>query len=213
MSNTDRPGTPPLRLSRDQFYSKLREGYAQQYWGDRDGSDIFHPNGFPSLPTVIYDFFCEQIAHDGKVLDLGCGNGLMVRHLTERSRFRLIPYGVDFLGASIRQAQEVILPQFASHFSVGNLVNYPFPHAPYDFIFSSPDNVYPTDRSAFLDALPSKCARDGCVIFYSYRDMLTNSQREWVGEVPELSRLPLERKDGPEVSLGIWRVAGGCSGA
>jgi len=36
----------------------------------------------------------------------------MLRHLVTRSRYRLVPYGVNFLEESIRQAKETVLPEY-----------------------------------------------------------------------------------------------------
>ena len=83
------------------------------YWKNNDGTDVLRPNGFNEYLKEIYDLFLSLIDHGGKVLDLGCRNGLLLKHLVENSKYDLIPYGVDFIEESIRQVKEIILPQYA----------------------------------------------------------------------------------------------------
>ena len=47
----------------------------------------------------------------------------MLRHLVRRSKYSLMPYGVDFIEESIKQAKETILPEYAENFIVGNIVD------------------------------------------------------------------------------------------
>ena len=39
----------------------------------------------------------------------------MLRHLVRRSKYSLVPYGVDFIEESIKQAKETILPEYAEN--------------------------------------------------------------------------------------------------
>ncbi len=72
------------------------------YWKGNNGSDILRPNGFDAYPDEIYDFFLGLVDREGRVIDLGCGNGLMLRHLVTKSKYKLVPYVVDFIEASIK---------------------------------------------------------------------------------------------------------------
>lgn len=104
-ANMDAPLT-----RRNEFYRKRKERLWNMYWKDNDGSDIFRPNGFDSYPEEVYDLFLSLVDHDGDVIDLGCGNGLMLSHLLKKSKHKLVPHGVDFMEESIKQAKERILP-------------------------------------------------------------------------------------------------------
>ncbi|MBO3799975.1 MAG: class I SAM-dependent methyltransferase [Candidatus Brockarchaeota archaeon] len=83
-----------------------------------------------------------MIDHDGNVIDLGCGNGLMLRRLVTRSSYKLIPYGVDFIEESIKQAIEVILPMYAGNFAVTNIVVVDLGINFFDFIFFDPSTSF-----------------------------------------------------------------------
>jgi SAM-dependent methyltransferase len=187
-----------------QYYSKNREYFLKQYWKNNDGTDLVRPNGFKEYPIFIYTAFCQQINKNGKVLDLGCGNGLMLKHLMQYSGYKLIPYGVEFLEPSIKQAKEIIHPQYADNFIAGNMIDYSFKEGPFDFIFLSPHHVHPEDREKFFKKVKENCTQGGKIIFYSHSDVLRQHNLSWVGEFPELKKWNLVRKDYPQVSIGIW---------
>jgi SAM-dependent methyltransferase len=152
----------------------------------------------------VYALFAEQITRSGRILDLGCGNGLLLKYVVSRSPHTLIPYGVDLMRQSIAQARQIVLPEFARNFSVGNVAEYVFADAPYEYIFIGPDDVYPQDLELIVGAVTRACAVGGRVIFYCYRDVLNSQDLSWVGEIAPLSRLGLRRVDRPEVSLGVF---------
>ncbi|RLG47969.1 MAG: hypothetical protein DRO06_02050 [Thermoproteota archaeon] len=200
---------------RRRFYERRRERLRRMYWEGNDGSDLLRPNGFREYPEDVYDLFLSLIDRDGDVIDLGCGNGLMLRHLVERSGFRLIPHGVDFIEESIRQAREVVLPEYAENFWVANVADVDLGEESYDFIFFDPYAVHPADLEEVVGRVLRACRPGGKVIFYVYRDVLlglrlANLLRlRWIGWVGDLlpervSRL-LERVDRPEVSVGVYR--------
>lgn len=120
---------------REKFYRERKRRLWEMYWKNNDGTDIFMPNGFRSYPEEIYNLFLRLIDHDGKVIDLGCGNGLMLRHLVRRSKYSLVPYGIDFIEKSIKQAKETILPEYAENFIVGNIVDIELGVATFDLGF------------------------------------------------------------------------------
>lgn len=187
------------------YYLKNQKFYLKTYWKNNDGSDLYRPNGFKSYPENVYAAFCQQIDKNGKVLDLGCGNSLMLKHLMEHSGYQLIPYGIDFLELSIKQAKEIVLPQYAANFKAGNMLNYSFEKGPFDFIFLSPGHLYPQDRTLFFEKLKRFCQTEGKIIFYEYPDSAKALGCTWVGDFPELKGWGLNRKDYPDVSIGIWK--------
>lgn len=192
--------------NKEEFYSRRQESLRRAYWeGNREGN-LYLPSGFHEYPHEIYDLFLSLITRDGKVLDLGCGNGLLLRHLITRARHKLVPYGVDFIEQSIQQAKTSILPEYADHFAVCNIADYGFPGAPYDFIFFDPYDLHPDDLNVVLARACKALARDGIIIFYTYDDVLSAYGYEWVGEFlpPELRLAIIKRIDHPEISIGVY---------
>jgi len=195
---------PNNKEQKFNFYLKNQNYYLKSYWEDNNGSNLYRPNGFDSLPEDIYRAFAAEIDKDGEVLDLGCGNGLMLQYLMFSSGYKLIPYGVDFMELSIKQAKEILHPQYAAHFVAENVVNYSFRKS-FDFIFAALHHIYPDDRKEYLEKLKKNCKKDGKIIFYEYTDVLRAENYAWVGEFPEVKNWKLVRKDYPGVSLGIWK--------
>lgn len=195
-----------INSKRDEYYTNRHQALMRMYWEKNDGTNIYLPNGIvgPDHIGEVYNPFCEQITHGGKVLDLGCGNGLMLRYLMEHTQFKLIPYGVDFIEPSIRQAKEIIHPEYGSNFALCNIMDYGYKDAPFDFIFADPYDIYPEDMPKFLEDVLKACADGGRVIFYTYHDVLERLGCSWVREFPGMSELTLERKDYPAVSIGIY---------
>jgi SAM-dependent methyltransferase len=192
------------RTDNRTFYESAYAWYADAYWNSNDGTDLCRPNGFPRLPRPVYDLFASQVVQGGKVLDLGCGNGLMLKYLVDVSPNRVVPYGVDWLERSIAQARHVVLPEFEGHFFVANLVDYDFADAPYRCIFVAPDDVHPDDREQFFRTAVDALSDDGRIVFYCYRDVLDNQAVSWPGDLHGLTTLPLEQIDSDPVVLGVF---------
>ncbi len=83
-------------------------------------------NDFSSLRTMalahkpIVALARQQLAgRSGAVIDLGCGNGVLVQAVCDR-RKDLIPHGVDAKGESIRHAR-LLQPRFAANFVEANI--------------------------------------------------------------------------------------------
>ncbi|MEB3860496.1 MAG: class I SAM-dependent methyltransferase, partial [Desulfurococcales archaeon] len=112
------------------------------------------------------------VDRDGRVIDLGCGNGLLLRHLVSQAGKKLEPYGVDFIEESIEQAKTVILPEYAENFAVSNLVDYSLKPGSFDFILVDPYDIHRDDLEGFLEMVLGACRPGGRVIFYTYRDVL-----------------------------------------
>lgn len=189
---------------KSKFYQNHQNFYLETYWKNNNGTDFYKPNGFNELPENIYKAFAEQIDKDGKVLDLGCGNGLMLKYLMLASGYKLIPYGVDFMKHSIKQAKEILHPQYKNNFTFGNVINYSFNKGPFDFIFVPLHHIHPSDRKEYLDKIKKSFSKNGKIIFYEYSDALNAEKQEWIGAYPELRGWNIERKDYPGVSIGIF---------
>jgi 2-polyprenyl-3-methyl-5-hydroxy-6-metoxy-1,4-benzoquinol methylase len=185
-----------------EFYNKEQDFYLKKYWENNE-NDLFRPNGFPALPDTTYQSFSEEINKDGKVLDLGCGNGLMLKYLMETSGHKLIPYGADFMEKSIEQAKNILFPEYADNFENCNVADYSFGKGPFDFIFTFLSHIYPPQRKKYIEKVIKSCKRGGKVIFYGYSDTIKPDEPSWIGEAPELKNLNLEKKGNKSVSIAI----------
>jgi len=190
---------------KDKYYQNQRKFYFGSYWANHNDQSFYRPNGFTTLPEETYRVFATEIDKDGKALDLGCGNGLMLQYLIMTCGHKLIPYGADFMELSIKQAQEIIHPQYAKNFVVTNVIDYSFKDGPFDFIFVPLHHIHSDDRKNYLNKIKKNCQKKGKIIFYEYADALQAEKEDWIGDYLELKNWELERKDYPGLSLGIWK--------
>jgi trans-aconitate methyltransferase len=114
------------------------------------------------------------------VLDLGCGNGMLLAKLCE-GRGDLMPYGVDRNPSALEHARQV-LPEFGGSFTHGDLFDVAlWDHGPnhYALALFMPGRLLeaPPDRARrVLDRLRSSCSR---VLVYVYPD--------WAEEIDALA--------------------------
>ncbi len=76
-----------------------------------------------SAPSFEYwelgrKFIGKAINQSGTILDIGCGNGFLLRCLQEWQSHELIPYGIDTNPNFIEQAKTIVFPDFENNFSV-----------------------------------------------------------------------------------------------
>ena len=82
-------------------------------------------NGFSTRAAMdeahrpIVQFAVGTLAETGSVLDLGCGNGALLRKIHE-ARPDVIPFGLDTEASKLDHARQ-LQPGFSSHFMQGNM--------------------------------------------------------------------------------------------
>jgi len=95
-------------------------------------------NGYKDIPVNSYLSTLPLINRDGKIIDLGCGNGMLLRFLMEFSGHSLIPHGIDIKKEAIDVLISRIIPEYNGNFSVCDVNEYDFPGGPYDLIIGNP---------------------------------------------------------------------------
>lgn len=187
------------------FYEKKRHTLMKMYWEPNDGTDILLPNGFREYPKEIYDVFLKVITKDGKILDLGCGNGLLLKHIMKNSGGHIVPYGVDFIEESINQAKTIVHPEHSENFECVNIVDFDFADAFYDYILFDPYDIHRSDLQNIVNKAVKALSKTGLLIFYTYTDVLNSFEYDWVGEFFSLEiKNVLKRIDHAEVSLAVY---------
>jgi SAM-dependent methyltransferase len=195
-----------MKPSGKNFYKGRKEHLRKMYWAEKPCGPA-NANGFKAYPRKIYDQFAALIKGPGKVLDLGCGNGLLLKHLVGKAESRLVPFGIDFIEEAIAQAKKTILPKFRKNFKVCNIADFDFAGAPFEYIIFDPYSIRPNDWSPLFKKLRRSLSATGRIIFAAYKDVLEYFGIDWVGAFPFLSRLNLDRVDGQGVSFALYRPA------
>lgn len=146
-------------------YAARMENYRKRYYPEgRD--NLYAPNGIKDLRTLVkkYAYLLKLIKRDGKIIDFGCGNGMMLKFLVMNARCRLVPYGVDFLKESVRQAKTVVFPEYKENFVCMNIADYDFRGASFDYILTNPDYLFEGDWGRFYTACLEHLKSGGLMI-------------------------------------------------
>ena len=138
-------------------------------------------NGFPTVAAM--DSAHEPILMTtnpvlaescGMVLDLGCGNGALLKKLLDASP-SIVPFGIDVEAGRIAHARE-LLPRFADNFVAGNLFDLElvWPEGRrYALALLMPGRlieVDPAQAAALRARLRNQCDR---ILIYAYGDWIT----------------------------------------
>jgi SAM-dependent methyltransferase len=110
---------------------------ADEAWIGQFGR-LYRQNGYLSPPVDIYRGFLPLIARSGTVLELGCGNGMLLRYILEHSSHAIVPFGVDLDRRAIEVARTLVLPGYADNFLVSDIRNLVHPSRPFDIVLTNP---------------------------------------------------------------------------
>jgi len=158
------------------YYLRNKEWFEKTFWSENHDC-LLLPNGIFSDEQkdleVQLKILLELIKRDGKIIDLGCGNGLLLKLLILNSKQKIIPYGIDFLEKSIKQAKEIVFPEFKDNFHVGNVVDYKLEDK-FDYIITDPVYVSDEDVEYYYEKCFGALEKDGILIFYMPPDSLRN---------------------------------------
>ncbi len=141
------PYRPPERLRvlssvgyRKGLQNPLTEAVptpGKEDWFSRRAA-LFSQNGYRVLPRSIYQAFLEVVDRPGSILELGCGNGLLLRYLHDHSHHQLDCCGIDINAAAIQTAQAEVFPARRESFWVGDVRTYQPPPGQHALILTNP---------------------------------------------------------------------------
>lgn len=170
-------------------------------------------NGFPSAITM--EAAHEPIIHaaskvlgqsGGAVLDLGCGNGALLKSITEANE-SVVPFGIDMEPKRIAHAA-LLLTEFADNFEVGNLCTDtgPWMHARYALAIVMPGRLIeaaPEEAQTLRQSLAKHCDN---LLVYAYGDWLTQyGNLQGLADAAGLSLL----SNGDDVKVSLAKVKEG----
>lgn len=190
-------------INRNLHYRNKLRAYLRDYWKYNDGSDYVRPNGFTDIPEQVYNCFCREISGNGKILDMGCGNGLLLKYLMDHTAYKLLPFGIDFCRPSIKQAQSLIHPTFKNNFRICNIRDFDFRDSPYDYILFCPDHVYQKDILKTVKQILCACSENGKVVFYTYGGSTELTKPYWADILTCLTGYATSKKEYTSVYMQV----------
>jgi SAM-dependent methyltransferase len=120
----------------------------------------------------------------GNVLDIGCGNGALLKRIIEH-RPGAVPFGIDRGATAIAHAR-VNIPEFAANLSIGEIFETPAPiwaaKRQYDVVIVMPGRLLEVDRETADCLIATIKATCSSVVLYAYGDWITR-----YGDLPRLA--------------------------
>jgi SAM-dependent methyltransferase len=188
------------------FYKERYDFYSQSYW-EKEHNDLLVPNGFTVYPNKEYNCFVSLIdnlntQNQCSIIDICCGNGLLLKHLVEHCHSQIIPYGIDFLENSIQQAKTVIHPNLCNNFFASNAINFDFSNYFFDFVLLDPYHFTDKDLSRLLQILTNQTFNS--ILLYTYADVLIQNELQNVAEFSALRGINnLQTYNYEEISIAV----------
>ncbi|MDP8911444.1 MAG: hypothetical protein M3M94_05200 [Actinomycetota bacterium] len=99
----------------------------------------------------------DAIDRDGRFLDIGCANGLLMESIVAWSRFAIEPYGLDIAPALVDLARRR-LPRWRDRIWAGNALHWEPPHR-FEFVRTGLDYVPRHRRRELVEHLLGYCDR------------------------------------------------------
>jgi len=194
-------GTPKL-----PFWSfSIKMGYMDAVKWLENHRNFFSPemNGYSNVPIGPYLSTLPLIDGNGKIIDSGCGNGMLLKFLIEFSGHSLIPFGIDLNEKAIAQASKEILSDYADNFLVEDVKTYDFNEGPFDFIITNPFYAKPKMRE-FTEKCLKNLKVGGRLIYRVHDDVLKRNMINDLGELPDFEGLGMKTIQGRGLIFGIF---------
>jgi 2-polyprenyl-3-methyl-5-hydroxy-6-metoxy-1,4-benzoquinol methylase len=188
------------------FYKSQYDFYKVAYWNISHNSTSI-PNGFIEYPEKIYNYFHQLLDDIVKInhcniLDMCCGNGLLLKHLMSKCNFDITPYGIDFQENSIIQAQNEIHKEYKENFINKNAIDFEFTLCKFDIILVDPYHFHQDDLQKLIDNILANFNLH--ILFYSYADVLNIFDYNSVSDFAILKSMELHVYNYPEISIAVY---------
>jgi len=158
-------------------------------------------NGYLVLPMEAYDSTLPFIHKNGKVIDLGCGNGMLLKFLMEFSGHELTPYGIDNKEALIAKAKEELL-DFKDNFKVDDVKTHNFSNSTFDIIITNPFYTRPNMKE-FTKKCIEHLNTGGRIIFRVHNDVLEKNNIKDITEVNDFKDFNMKITKNNVLTIGI----------
>lgn len=152
----------------EAFYAAVEHSEAHRLFCERVfGTDLCQ-HGFADLEQIELLIEVAGLGPGQRVLDLGCGNGMIAEHLSDRTGANVT--GLDYIPLAIEQAsRRSAAKSDLLAFVVGDINALELPPGAFDVVLSIDSMYFSEDYSATVRELNAALRTDGrMAIFYSH---------------------------------------------
>lgn len=159
----------------EQFYSMAGKSKVFKKFCEKAFGKDFSQDGFSDINQVnmILPYIVKK--ENAKVLDIGCGNGKMLRYLQSETGCSI--YGFDYSINAINEANSYNSKN--SEFKEGVIGEIDYPEEYFDVIVSMDTMYFAKDMSSFIGQVKRWLKNDG-VLFVAYQegDVIQRTENE-----------------------------------
>jgi SAM-dependent methyltransferase len=159
-------------------------------------------NGFSEPPILSYCSILPFIDFPGSIIDLGSGNGMLLKFIMDFSRYKITPYGIDNNSDAITMAKNFILPDYSENFEEADYDTcLPFKRI-FDIIICNPFH----SRRCFyklVSLLIKSLSPKGKIIIRVHDDVLEKENFDSLEMFCGSTDFPIKFSYGLDVSYGI----------
>ncbi len=158
-------------------------------------------NGYSRVPYGPYTSTLHLINQDGKIIDLGCGNGMLLKYASQFSGHKLIPFGIDISEMALEQAVNEIFPNHKENFHLVDVNQYGFAQGKFNLIITNP--FYAKDMGELTDKCLDNLEPGGRIIYRVHDDVLRINRIQSLDEVSALKGYNMKTSNGNWLVFGV----------
>ncbi len=169
----------------EAFYEMAEKSIAfQKFCYDSFGQD-FSQDGFSDISQIDMIFPYIPAKEDIHILDVGCGNGKMLRYLQKKTGAFI--HGFDYSQKAITNAKALFTQK--SDFKEGIIGEIEYPDDSFDIVVSMDTMYFPKDMSAFVGQIRRWLKPDG-ILFAGYQEgeLVPRTSDEYTTELAKALR-------------------------
>lgn len=177
----------------DAYYVAVEQSRAHHVFCERVFGKDLCQHGFTNLAQLDLLLQVTQLGPTQRVLDLGCGNGMIAEYLSDCTGAHIT--GLDYIPQAISQAlQRTATKSDRLAFIVGDINRLDLPSNAFDVVLSIDTMYFSEDYTATIRALKAALRSGGqMAIFFSYGREPWVSKDEFPKEMLPPDKTPLAK--------------------
>ena len=159
---------PPIWYWYKSYYVRTHQSQAHARFCEQVFGMNLCQDGFSDIKQIDRLIEIAGISAHHRILDLGCGNGMISEYLSDRTG--AVVHGIDYIPDAIEQAERrTERKRDRLSFRVGNLDHLDFPEGYFDLVVSIDSMYMPTDLSSTVCQVKRLLRATGEIaVFFTY---------------------------------------------